>query len=183
MWNCVCECGNTTTVRAKSLTCGVTKSCGCFAKEHMASIAKKHGGYGTRLYAIWNSMRQRCLNKNNHAYGNYGGRGITICSEWDDFSKFKDWAYRNGYDDHAGRGECTLDRIDVNKGYYPGNCRWATAKEQSLNRRDTILVEYNGEQHSLKEWSQIIGIRYDTMWRRYKKGKSIQEVFAPVLKK
>ena len=91
-WNCVCDCGNSTVVRGKSLTGGVTQSCGCFAREQMSKRVSRHHGYGTRLYAIWNSMRQRCNNPNHKAYKNYGGRGITICKEWDDFGEFRRWA-------------------------------------------------------------------------------------------
>ena len=178
MWNCKCTCGNDVVVRAKCLTSNATRSCGCFARENMSRLKKKHGEYGTRLYAIWNSMRQRCLNSKHRSYHNYGGRGITICAEWDDFDKFRDWAFKTGYDVNAKRGECTLDRIDVDKGYSPGNCRWATMKAQSSNKRETIYLENNGEVHSLIEWSELTGVKYQTMWKRYKNGKSTKEILS-----
>lgn len=169
MWNCKCECGNCVTVRGTSLTGGITKSCGCLRKELASKKHSKHNGYGTRLYAIWDSMRQRCNNKNCRAYHNYGGRGIKICDEWNDFANFKEWAINSGYDNTAKRGTCTLDRINVNENYSPENCRWNTMKEQSNNKRNTIYMTVNNETHSLLEWASITGIKYDTLWKRYKK--------------
>ena len=176
MWNCVCDCGNTKIIRGKSLTAGVTKSCGCYAKELKSKANKKHGENGTRLYAIWDSMRQRCYNKKHHAYHNYGGRGISVCEEWDDYSNFKSWAIKNGYDNYAPRGKYTLDRVNVNEGYSPNNCRWVDMKIQSNNKRNTITVNFQGSSHTLKEWAAITGIKYETLWARYHRGKSPEEI-------
>lgn len=115
-------------------------------------------------------MRQRCNNLNHKSYYNYGGRGIHICLEWDDFAVFRDWAIRSGYDESAPRGVYTLDRIDVDGPYCPDNCRWADMKTQSVNKRDTIRLECDGSVRTLKEWSDITGIRYDTLWKRYSRG-------------
>lgn len=115
-------------------------------------------------------MRQRCNNPNNHAYMNYGGRGISICSEWDDFAVFKEWAYENGYDDKAPRGVCTIDRIDVNGNYTPSNCRWVSMKDQGRNKQDTPYYTLDGVTHDLKTWVDITGIKYETLWRRYARG-------------
>lgn len=177
MWNCVCDCGNRKTIRETSLLGGDTRSCGCFQKEGIAARARKHGGFGTRLYAIWNSMRQRCLNENHYAYHNYGGRGITICDEWNDYNTFRDWAISSGYRDDAERGEFTLDRIDVNGSYSPDNCRWANMKEQSRNKRDTVLIPFYGEVKPLIEIAEELGVEYTTAWKRYKNGLPIKEVF------
>lgn len=143
-------------------------------RELMSKRASKHNGFGTRLYSIWNSMRQRCNNANSKAYRNYGGRGITICPEWDDYSVFRDWAYSSGYDDSAMRGECTLDRVDVDGPYSPDNCRWATMRLQSNNKRNTPTYELNGETRSLAEWAEITGVKYQTLFRRYKSGWSAE---------
>lgn len=182
MWRCICDCGTEKTVRGKSLTGGVTRSCGCLAKELVGIRASKHNGFGTRLYAIWNSMRQRCNNSNHRSYHNYGGRGISICSEWDDFAVFREWAYNSGYNEHGKRGEFTLDRIDVDGDYTPENCKWSTMKEQSNNKRTTIYLEKDGEIHTLKDWADITGIKYETLWKRYHNGKSTDEIFKKINK-
>lgn len=172
-WLCKCDCGNTKIIRESSLTDGTTKSCGCLQRELLSKRAGKHYGFGTRLYNIWNSMRQRCNNPNHKAYNNYGGRGIAVCSEWDDYSAFREWAIKQGYDINAKRGVFTLDRIDVNKGYSPSNCRFISMSNQSNNKRKTIIITYNNETHPLKEWADILGMKYCTLWKQYKEGRSI----------
>lgn len=168
MWNCRCDCGNLGIVRGKSLTGGISKSCGCYQRELMGKRASKHGDAGTRLYAIWNSMRQRCNNTRSRAYANYGGRGIKICDEWNDYAVFRDWAMQSGYDPNAIRGEMTLDRIDVNGDYSPYNCKWSNMQEQARNRRESINLTYNGETHALTEWANIVHMDYTTLWKRYR---------------
>lgn len=173
MWNCICDCGNKCIVRSKSLKSGDTKSCGCLSKEKTGNMARKHRGFGTRLYTIWISMRQRCNNPKNNAYHNYGGRGITICKEWDDFNSFREWSLSNGYNEKCGERELSLDRIDVNKRYSPDNCRFVSMRDQACNRRDSIILEHNGESHSLSDWARIMGVKYQTLWKRYKRNVDI----------
>lgn len=130
-WDCICDCGNTIVVSSGyHLTSGNTQSCGCLHRELARTRQLQHGGKGTRLYNIWKNVRQRCRNPKATDFKLYGGRGITICDEWEDFGTFREWALQNGYTD-----ELTLDRIDPNGNYCPANCRWATWAEQRHNQR------------------------------------------------
>lgn len=146
MWRCVCDCGNQVLSPSGDLRKGKTKSCGCAKKKRAASMAKmggeargdqmrKHGLSGTRLYNIWKAMRERCNNPHDKFYPDYGGRGISVCPEWNDFAVFHEWAMANGYDPDAPFGECTIDRVDNDKGYEPSNCRWISLTGQANNRR------------------------------------------------
>lgn len=113
----------------------------------------------TRIYGLWEAMKQRCYNKNNHEYNRYGGRGITICDEWKNSSEtFINWAYKNGYDDASTNRNCTLDRIDNNGDYCPENCHFVTQKKNSRNMERCHIIEYNGEKHHWLEWCEILGI-------------------------
>lgn len=141
----------------------------------MGSSNYRHGEYNTRLYKIWNSMMNRTLhikNKNSAYWKHYKGRGITVCDEWRDYVVFAKWARENGYNDAL-----TIDRIDVNGDYYPENCRWATRKEQANNRRDNCYITYNGETHTMSEWSDITGLSYSTLEKRHRRGEPIEILF------
>lgn len=132
----------------------------------------KHGGKGECLYEVWCSMRHRCLNPEDKSYPRYGGRGITVCNDWNsDYALFKNWALAHGY-----KHGLSLDRIDNDGGYSPENCRWANIKTQNNNKRNTIKITHNGETKSLGEWSETLGIKYDTVYSRYMRGKKDTEI-------
>lgn len=161
-WFCLCECGNEVIVHADSLKSGRTTSCGCVRKEKTSNINKKHGLRNSRLYIVWNNMKERCYNPNHNHYKHYGARGITICDEWkNDFQSFYDWAMSNDY-----KEDLTIDRIDVNGNYEPSNCRWITNKEQQRNRTNNKLITINGETKCLPEWCELLNLNYNTVRTR-----------------
>lgn len=166
-WICKCECGNVThPIKGSVLRNGKSTSCGCYAKRLASERCSTHRKSQTRLYSIWQGMKGRCFRITSPAYKYYGGRGITVCDEWkNDFEAFYDWAMSNGYKD-----ELTIDRIDVNGNYEPDNCRWATRKEQTMNKRRTVMIEINGVLKSLLTISKETGIPYKTLYNRYSRG-------------
>lgn len=125
-----------------------------------------HGKSNTRLYVIWKNMKYRCENPHHTTFHNYGGRGIAVCDEWkNDFQSFFEWAVSHGYADNL-----TLDRIDTNGNYCPGNCRWATKKTQAENRRTKIVVEIDGVTKSILQLAKENGLKPATVRRRYERG-------------
>lgn len=136
-----------------------------------------HGMSDTRLFKTWVHMKDRCYNPKDKRYSAYGGRGITVCDEWlNAFLPFYEWAISHGYDDTL-----TIDRIDVNKGYFPENCRWVDMKTQQNNRRNNHRLEYKGETHTIMEWSRIVGIKRATIQRRIAVGWSVEDALTKPL--
>jgi hypothetical protein len=164
-WLCKCDCGNTVVVRGYQLKHGRTKSCGCYHREMARTQAKakaKHNLSNTRIYHIWKDMLKRCYSEKHRGYKHYGGRGINVCNEWrTDFKSFYDWAINSGYSD-----KLSIDRINVNGNYEPGNCRWATYKEQANNTRKNHYITYNGETKTLTQWAEYLGIKHKTLSAR-----------------
>lgn len=170
-WLCQCDCGCCKITRIDSLLSGRCKSCGCLIKEKKVKHGGAKNGKTERLYGVWQHMKGRCYNQNNEHYDRYGGRGITVCNEWlHDYNTFREWALNNGYNKNAKHGECTLDRIDNNKGYSPDNCRWVNMRTQDNNKSTNKYYQYNGESHTLSEWSDILGVKCRMLEGRIEKG-------------
>ena len=178
-WLCQCDCGNYVHANGSKLKSGHAKSCGCMVAEHIGNVNRKYKRVSKRLYGVYKSMLSRCQDTNHREYHNYGGRGIKICSEWlgeVGYDSFSEWAFSNGYDETLKFGECTLDRIDTNGNYEPNNCRWITNKEQQSNRRDCIILEYNGEKHNVVQWSEILNISEHKIRYHLRKGRTLEQI-------
>lgn len=171
-WLFKCDCGGEIIARKSAVMGGQIKAC----KKCGYATQRKHGKKGTRIYAVWQSMKQRCFNKNHKSYKQYGGRGITVCNAWLEFEQFNDWAMANGYDENAEFMQCTLDRINVNGNYEPDNCRWTNSKVQSENTRTSRKIEYKNEIHCLSEWARILKIGRDKLKYKINKGFTIDEI-------
>lgn len=151
-YKCRCDCGNEKIILSESIRTGNTKSCGCIKRIGLEKRAT-HNMSSTRNYNIWLAMRQRCNNPHYSCYGHYGGRGITVCSEWANYEAFMEWSFSHGYAD-----DLTLDRIDNNKGYSPENCQWVSRTKQMRNTRHNRMIEFNGKTLPLAEWADITGL-------------------------
>lgn len=169
-WLCRCECGNEKIVLSSHLKSHKIQSCGCLFKEKLIQRNLIHGKTNTKIFKVWQGIKNRCFNKNSDKYIYYGGRGISICQEWQEFLPFYNWAINNGYKDNL-----TIDHINVNGDYEPSNCRWVTVKEQANNKQNTVYITYNGETHTIPEWSRITKINKRTLYTRYYRDNKIGE--------
>lgn len=155
-WLCKCDCGKEVIVIGKTLTNGLTTSCGCYRKEIMREKSTKHLLCDSRIYDTYNNMKKRCFCKNCDHYKWYGEENKSICDEWlgeHGFENFAKWSMENGYTE-----KLTIDRIDNTKGYSPDNCRWVTMKENCRNKRNNHLITIGNDTKTLVEWCEIYGI-------------------------
>lgn len=165
-WNCICECGGRTISFANGLKSGGVTSCGCKRNTTLAKgkYARTHGMHGTKEYDAYYHMRQRCYIKSCSQYKNYGGRGIKVCDRWlENFENFFEDVGK------CPSGLHSVDRIDSEGNYEPGNVRWATQKTQQQNRNNNFRINYNGEEKSLAEWCEILSLDYQLIWQRLQK--------------
>lgn len=171
----ICECGEVCAVMVSTLVDGQSKSCGCLHKDiqrkRIAEYGTKHGKTRSGAWKSWAAMRRRCDNPKNKDFKHYGGRGIKVCERWRDFENF--------YADMGDRPEgMTIERDRVNEDYEPGNCRWATQREQCLNRRNTRRIEFNGKAMSVREWAAELGVSLATMKQRLKSTWPAEHIFS-----
>lgn len=166
-WLCRCDCGASTISQEGKLRSGHARSCGCLQRE----ASTKHGLIGTRVYEIWRSMSKRCLNPRHKSFPSYGGRGIKVCARWSDVAKF----YADMGDPPAGM---SLDRIDNNGDYEPGNCRWATPAQQTRNRRPNVNLTLNGRTMCVTDWARETGVSRETIYTRLRRGWSIERALS-----
>lgn len=169
LWECRCDCGNTTNVWYNNLQQGNTRSCGCYQRERTSKAALKHGESTTRIYKIWAAMLQRCNNPAMKAYHYYGGRGIKVCDEWHDYEMFRAWSRMSGY-----REGLSIERKDVDGNYCPENCTWIPKNEQTKNRSNTVYVMYRGERCMLSDLTKKAGISRSLMHYRLSHGWSVE---------
>lgn len=168
LWKCKCDCGGTAIVSTNDLRRGHTKSCGCLQIERTMKISTKHGMSKDNLFFSWNMMKSRCFRKSDKHFNDYGNRGITVCDEWkNSFQAFYDYVSQL---QHFGEEGYSLDRINNDGNYEPGNVKWSTMTEQCRNRRNNIIVNVDGKNITLPELSEITGVNYNTLYSRYKKG-------------
>ena len=172
---CKCDCGKEKTIYYHDVKSGKTKSCGCLLRETTRALGlsgKRYSPDKSRIKRIWSGMMARCTHTTLKGYPNYGGRGITIFPEWLDFEQFYKWAIENGYE-----GKLTLDREDNNGNYEPSNCRFITMKLQQNNRRDSKLLNINGEIMTVTQWAEAHNIGSATIAWRVNHGWSERELF------
>lgn len=160
LYVCRCDCGNVSFAMKRDLLLGKTRSCGCLKNELFKERITTHEMSDSKTYHSWCAMKERCNNKNSHAYPLYGGRGIKICERWE--NSFKNFISDMGICPDG----CSIDRIDPNGDYSPNNCRWATYKEQGRNTRRNVFINYKGEDKTIAEVAEILNINYRTLYYR-----------------
>lgn len=164
-WLCKCDCGNECVVHSVSLKTGNTTSCGCFKRDNAQKLYSTVRQKDKHLYAVWNGIKQRCFNKNNSSYHNYGGRGITMDSRWaENYETFYNWAIKAGYK----RG-LTIDRINNDGNYCEENCRFVDRQVQANNKRNVKTYTINGKTQSLRDWCREYNIGHSLVYQRVSK--------------
>ena len=176
-WWCQCSCGSIERqVQRSNLMSGATSSCGCIAKETSVKRNTTHGKTNTLIYITWQGMHTRCANPRYKLFHRYGGRGIYVCKRWQLFENF----YADMGDKPKG---ASLDRIDNDGPYSPQNCRWASSKQQGRNRSTSRMLTYKGKTQTLVEWSEQLGVEYQTFCTRSIRGWSDERIIETPAKK
>lgn len=181
-WRCLCECGRQCIVYGCHLKTRATTSCGCFASEQTSRATKTHGmsgPHGHPVYNIWKAMIRRCESSHCKEYASYGGRGIKVCERWR--KSFPDFLSDMG--ERPTHVRHSIDRLDVNGNYEPGNCRWATYVEQANNKRNTKLFLHNGENKTVAQWARIYNISSAVIYDRLQRGYSMTRALTTPVRK
>lgn len=179
-WLCQCDCGGTTITTYSMLRTGHTKSCGCWRDESRLTHNITHGKSNSKTYIVWRNMITRCTTPSNENYPYYGARGISICQEWiKDFQAFYDYVSQL---ERFGEKGMTLDRIDADGNYEPGNLRWATPKEQNRNVRRNRLITFNGKTQCSAAWAEETGLKRATIENRLNLGWSAEKALTTPVK-
>jgi hypothetical protein len=165
---CRCDCGNECVTAVDHLLIGHTTSCGCFSAEWTRKRFRTHGLSKSREYHIWQGMHNRCKNPDCEKYPHYGGRGIRVCERWESFAAFIEDVGLSPSPKHE------IERVDNNGHYEPGNCRWATHKEQMRNTRRNRLITFRGETLPLVVWSERTGLNVPAITHRLKIGWPVE---------
>lgn len=174
MWYCRCDCGGESIAKAVSLRYGTTKSCGCGSRaqaqanfrDRAVNTRGEFYPHNKQLKDLWRNMLRRCYDPRDKRWENYGGRGVRVCEEWrTDRIAFMRWVVANGWGDGT-----TLDRIDVNKGYQPENCRFVGATVQMNNTTRNRFIEFNGERRTVAEWARHLGVSTFALQHRFTRG-------------
>jgi hypothetical protein len=166
-WVCKCDCGIERAVREYYLVKGLSRSCSCLGREETSKRTRTHGLTGTHEYWIWAAMKDRILNPKNSHYHLYGGRGITVSTEWLSFAAF----YRDMGQRPSSRH--TIERIDNSKGYSKENCKWATYFEQARNMRKNVWLELNGKRMIVAEWARELKMSDKVLQARLSRGWTV----------
>lgn len=170
---CKCDCGTEKELIASNLTSGMAKSCGCLIGESAKERFTKHGYRSHPMYHRWAGMLKRCYDPKNAEYKNYGARGIKVCDRWRD--SFWDYVADMGLPPSK---DASVDRIDNEKDYSPENCRWATKKEQTINRRRTKMITFNGETLCIADWERKLGYSQGSLKGRIARGMTPEQAVA-----
>lgn len=171
-WECKCECGKSFTALASNIASGNTKSCGCHRRKVSTEMLRTHGMSGTNSYRLWSNMMRRCRDEGNAAYANYGGRGIKVCDRWLEFENF--------FSDMGDRPkDRSLERRDNDLGYSPGNCYWATRKQQMNNTRANVILTIGDTSKTMTQWCEEFLIPVHRVIARRKMGWKDDELFLP----
>lgn len=177
LWKCRCDCGNEKVLKPLEVIKGHCVSCGCYRLKVVKTSCLIHGESHTKLHNIWCGMNSRCDPSHVDAE-RYGKRGIRVCEEWHDYTKFAEWARSHGYEDGL-----SIERIDVNGNYCPENCTWIPFPKQARNRRTTRWVEYQGKTMSLAEAAERAGLPYKQVHFRIKHGWTVEAALStPLIK-